>query len=130
MDYRMIKTAINCFSQGYTVDKVAKRLGIPVKRARQLQSIYWQQEMIAAAVEKQTHPEITEYYAQELQRERRAKVERVVKRMRSKITKEFTSPDDPRVWERVQIVLGYIPSANKILLFPPGGKRVVEWSLP
>jgi hypothetical protein len=127
MSYQLIKTAINYFSQGYTVGGVAKRLGIPVKQARQLQNIYWQQEMIATAIEKQGHPEITEYYAEELQKRRRESVERFLKRMRSKVSEEFSGPNDPRVWQRVARVLDYFPSAQQILVFPPGGKRVVSW---
>lgn len=128
MNYQMIKAAINCFSQGYTVNGVARRLRIPVKRARQLRNIYWQQEMIAVAVEKQGHSEITQYYAEELERRRRDFVERFVKRMRSKASEEFSGPDDPRVWQRVARVLDYFPGAQQILVFPPGGKRVVSWT--
>ncbi len=128
MNYQTIRSALQCFYQGYGVNSVAKRLRIPVKRARQLQHIYWQHEEISERAEIRNDPEITRYYTEELVHERCAIVDQFLEKMRSLITREFSSPDDRRVWQRVAIVLDYMPNAKQILVFPPGGVRVVNWT--
>ena len=128
MKYQTIRSALQCFYQGYSVNGVARRFRIPVKQARQLQHIYWQQEEIADRVVKRNDPEITRYYKEELAHERCATVERFLETMRSTINREFSSPDDRRVWQKVSVVLGFIPEVKQVLVFPPGGIRVVHWT--